>query len=298
MRETRRRITTALATRLARSQYPRLARRPLRPVQPQGWDNATFRLGPALAVRMPTALRYAGQVATEHVWLPRLAPHLPVAVPQTLALGRPGAGYPFAWSIRRWIPGRPPTSEAGADEALAAALAETLAALHAAPAGGGPAAGPHNFHRGAGPDLYAAEVEAALTRLGGRVDAPALRSVWQTACASAWTGPPVWVHGDVAPANLVVDDTGRLAGLIDFGQMAIGDPACDLAIAWSFLRSAARVRFRQASGLDPATWARARGWALWKAMLVMAGNSHRPPLTRAPQAILADLTDEHRRETA
>lgn len=293
MREGRRRITTALASRLARAQYPRLARRPLRPVQPQGWDNATFRLGPALAVRMPTAQRYAGQVATEHRWLPHLSPHLPVAVPETLALGRPGAGYPFAWSIRCWIPGRLPGPGAGSDEALAAALAEALAALRAAPTEDGPPPGAANFHRGAPPVAYAGQVDASLTLLGNRIDAPALRSLWQSACGCDWTGSPVWLHGDIAPSNLVVDGAGRLAGLIDFGQMAVGDPACDLAIAWSFFTGAARTRFRQETGLDSATWARARGWALWKALLVMAGKNHRPPLTRPPETILADLTAEH-----
>lgn len=295
MRDDRRKLGVAFATRLLRSQFPALARRPLRAVVPQGWDNATFRLGSALAMRMPTARRYAGQAAVEHAVLPRLAPRLPVAVPTTLALGRPGIGYPFAWTVRRWIPGRMPPPGAGRDPALAEALALALAALRASPVAGAPRPGPANFHRGAAPSVHGDEVAAALGRLGGRGDVAALAAVWSAACAGAWHGAPVWLHGDVAPANLLVDGPGRLVGLIDFGQVAAGDPACDLAIAWSFFEGAARTRFLAASALDPATVARARGWALWKALLVETAASHRPPLTRAPQAILADIVDEQQK---
>jgi aminoglycoside phosphotransferase (APT) family kinase protein len=224
-----------------------------------------------LSVRLPTAEWYVAAVAKEHTWLPRLAPHLPLPIPVPVALGAPGAGYPWPWSVRRWIEGRPTADDRIADPvAFADDLARFLMALWGVDSAGGPAAGAHSFHRGGALTVYDAETRAALDALGPRVDRAAATQMWEAALASPFTGLPVWFHGDVAVGNLLVDAAGRLSAVIDFGTSGVGDPACDLVIAWTLFDGAARARFVGAVGQDPDTWARARGWALWKALITLA----------------------------
>ena len=151
-------------------------------------------------------------------------------------------------------------------EALAVSLAGFLRALAAAPADGGPAPGPHNFHRGGPVAFYEAEALAALDALGDAVPRDAALRVWERAVASEFRGDPVWFHGDVAEGNLLLRD-GRLAAVIDFGTSGVGDPACDVVIAWTFLRGRARAVFRRELGADEGTWARGAGWALWKSLI-------------------------------
>jgi aminoglycoside phosphotransferase (APT) family kinase protein len=263
-------IGAELVSRLVAGQFPRWRDLPVRPVSKAGWDNATFRLGEEMAVRLPSAERYAPQVEKEQTWLPRLAPGLPLPIPTPLAFGAPAEGYPFCWSVVRWLPGE--TAEATPPIDLprfAADLARFLAALHAIDASDGPAAGPHSFFRGGPLATYDAQTRRAVTKLEDEIDAKACLDVWGSALAASWSGPPVWVHGDFAATNLLVDD-GRLSGVIDFGCSAVGDPACDLAIAWTLLDDAAREVFRNDLPLDAGTWARGRGWTLWKALIVLA----------------------------
>lgn len=281
-------ITADLVGALVRQQFPRWAGLPVTPVPRQGWDNRTFRLGAELVVRLPSAAGYAAAVAKEDRWLPRLAPHLPRPVPVPVAVGRPGAGYPFPWSVRRWLPGTTVQAAGAGGPALARDLGVFLTALRAAPAAGGPAAGPQSNLRGCHPGGYAAEVAAALTTLAGSVDAAACRAVWARATASAWAGPPVWFHGDVAAGNLLTAGDG-LAAVIDFGQCGVGDPACDLVPAWTVFTGAARAAFRAAAGLPADAWARARGWALWKCLITLAGGDGDDPAQRA--VLAAVLTD-------
>lgn len=260
-------ITADLAARLVADQFPEWAGLPVRPVGHQGWDNRTYRLGGRLAVRLPSAERYAHQIDEERRWLPVLARHLPLPVPEVVARGAPGCGYPWPWSVRRWLPGRPATIGRVADlERFAADLAAFLVALHGVDPTGGPSPGPRTFFRGGALAPYDAETRAALAALEPAFDGDGALAVWERGLATRWRGSPVWVHGDLAPSNLLVVD-GRLAGVIDFGAMAVGDPACDLTIAWTLLAGPAREAFRAGVGLDDATWARARGWALWKALV-------------------------------
>lgn len=267
---------------LVREQFPQWAHLPVEPVLPGGWDNRTFRLGPELSVRLPSGPGYAPQVEREQRWLPRLAPHLPLPVPEPVAHGAPGHGFPFPWSVYRWLPGDTLAARPVADAALARDLAGFLCALRGVDARGGPPPGPHNGFRGGDLAIYDAETRRSVAALGDRVDADAALAVWDAAGATAWDAPPVWFHGDVAAGNLLVRD-GRLAAVIDFGCAGVGDPACDLVIAWTLLDAPERAVFRDALGLDDATWARGRGWALWKALLTMAedqgvhANDARPP---------------------
>lgn len=259
--------------RLVEDQFPRWAGLPVRAVARQGWDNRTFRLGDDLSARLPSAESYAAAVEKESRALEFLDGRLPVAVPSVVAAGEPGAGYPFAWSIRRWLVGDTIDEAIGLDRVrLAADLGRMLRALRSLPIDAGMPAGPHSFFRGAHPSVYGADVEAALEQLEGDVDAERCRSIWHAATSTVWDAPPVWFHGDVAVGNLLVDD-GRLSAVIDFGTCGVGDPACDLVMAWTYFEGESRAVFREAVGLDAATWRRARGWALWKALVTLAGTA-------------------------
>lgn len=258
-------IATATVRALLEEQVPALAWLELRPVDRPGWDNRTFRLGPGHKVRLPSAARYAAQPAKEHAVLPALAPCLPVRIPRAVALGRPSARFPHPWSVQDWIDGealQPGTQ----DKALALDLARFLAALWRAPSAGGPPPGDHCFHRGGALRIYDDETRACLRRGVGGIDAQAALALWQAALDAHHDIAPVWVHGDVAAGNLLLDG-GRLSAVIDWGSCAVGDPACDLVASWTMFEGEARQAFRQSVGLDAGTWARARGWALWKALL-------------------------------
>ena len=287
-------IDAALIGRLVATQFPTWADLPVTPVPEGGWDNRTFRLGDLLLVRLPSAERYADQAVKEQTWLPRLAPHLPMPVPVPLGLGAPSEDYPWPWSVLEWIEGEPANRAVIGDEAtLAADLAAFLIALQRIDTTGGPAAGAHSFHRGGALAVYDDQTRQALAALDGRLDETALTAIWDRALASDWTPPPVWVHGDVAAGNLILRD-GRLAAVIDFGQLSVGDPACDLAIAWSPLFGVeGRAAFRQALPLDDATWVRGRGWALWKALILFTGVARgaRRDVERSEGVLAAILSD-------
>ena len=263
-------ITPTLVATLVADQFPQWADLPVSPVELDGWDNTTFRLGDDLSVRLPSADRYVLQVEKEQRWLPILAPHLPRPIPEPVARGLPGHGFPRPWSVYGWIEGEPATVDRIVDlERFARDLAEFLAALYRIDPANGPAAGEHSFFRGGPLSTYDAETRETLSALEGRIDTGAAAEVWDEALAAQWNGRPTWVHGDVTAANLLVID-GRLSAVIDFGCSAVGDPACDLAIAWTLLHGESRAAFRARLRLDEGTWARGRGWALWKALITHA----------------------------
>jgi aminoglycoside phosphotransferase (APT) family kinase protein len=260
----------ALVRRLVDTQFPHWSDLPVTPVAQQGNDNRTFRLGDELSVRLPSAERYVAAVEKEQAWLPLLAPYLPLPIPVPVAHGQPGEGYEWPWSVNRWLPGGPASEGTTGDLAdFARALAEFLSALQRIDAAGGPAAGTHSFFRGAPLEVYDVQTRQAITSLGSTIDANAAMRVWQKALSSNWDRTPVWFHGDVASTNLLLRN-GRLGAVIDFGTCGVGDPACDLAIAWTFFDETSRAAFRERLVLDDETWARGRGWALWKALLVRA----------------------------
>ncbi len=257
-------------SRLVRTQFPQWAELPVRPVERSGWDNVTFRLGTGMSVRLPSAEDYVPGVRKEQRWLPVLAGQLPVPVPELLGVGEPGSGFPWPWSVYRWIDGVPAAGlPAGELPRFAADLAGFLAALYRVGPAGGPPPGPHNFFRGGPLTVYHGETQAALAALRGHIDTVLAAEVWQAALAATWPGPPVWFHGDAQPGNLLVRD-GRLHAVIDFGTSGVGDPACDTTIAWTFLSGDSTRIFRERLPVDRATWTRGRGWAIWKAMKVLA----------------------------
>ncbi|VEB33877.1 aminoglycoside phosphotransferase family protein [Legionella cherrii] len=263
-------IDVSLVHRLIQSQFPQWSALSIQPVEFSGWDNRTFHLGSDMTVRLPSDAFYALQVEKEQRWLPYLASHLSLPIPIPLAKGEPAVDYPWPWSIYRWIKGQT-ASIARIDEMnrFAADLAQFLLQLQGINASGGPVAGEHSFYRGGALSTYDAETQEAIKILRHQVDSGTLSAIWSEALSEAWRSAPVWVHGDIAPGNLLVKE-GRLCAVIDFGQLAVGDPACDLVIAWTFFKAESRQVFRKTLQLDKATWARARGWALWKALIVCA----------------------------
>jgi aminoglycoside phosphotransferase (APT) family kinase protein len=262
-------IDVALVERLIATQFRQWSGLPVTPVEVDGWDNRTYRLGDEMTVRLPTATGYVAAVEKENHWLPRLAPSLPVAIPSVLGIGVPGQGYPFPWSVRGWIPGE--TAERARIDDLpgfAISVAEFILALRHCDATDGPLGGLHSWYRGASPAHYDDGTRRYLTELEGHVDTVHAAVVWEAALAAPWHGDPVWFHGDIAGGNLLVVD-GKLTAVIDFGTSGVGDPACDLVIAWTMFSGESRAAFRDAVGQDAEMWARARGWALWKALLVL-----------------------------
>lgn len=245
-------IDDRLVRQLVSSQFPQWADLPLSPVAVGGWDNRCFRLGDKMVVRLPSSAAYASQVEKEQRWLPKLAPLLPLPIPMPLALGEPAKGYPWRWSIYGWLEGEMAAPERIRDPLeFGFDVAHFLAALRRIDASEGPAPGPHNFQRGGAIATYDAETRGAIESLRGRIDEEAAICVWEAALGTAWQGSPVWVHGDVSAGNLLIQE-GRLSAVIDFGMLAIGDPACDLSIAWTLLESESRSVFRTTLGVDPA----------------------------------------------
>ncbi len=249
-----------------------------------------------MSVRLPSDEGYVAQVEKEHRFLPRLAPFLPLPIPVPLVKGIPGEGYPWLWSVYGWLEGENATLERITDlSQFAISLAEFLLALQRIDATDGPPAGEHNFFRGGSLMNYDAETRAKIEELAGEVDADAATRVWESALNATWHGSPVWIHGDVASGNLLVKD-GRLCAVIDFGCCAVGDPACDLVMAWTFFSGESREAFKATLGVDRATWARARGWALWKGLITLAEQIDTNP-TKSAEArrVIAEIVAEHQR---
>ncbi|UMO99298.1 aminoglycoside phosphotransferase family protein [Amycolatopsis sp. EV170708-02-1] len=292
-----RRITVdaAQVRGLLGEQFPEWAGLPVRPVAESGWDNRTFRIGDDMVARLPSAAEYALAVDKEQRWLPLLAPRLPLPIPVPLAQGRPGAGYPFEWSVYRWLDGEPASAGRIADPVrFALDLSGFLAALRSIDPADGPRPGKHNWFRGATLRTYDAQTERALTALDGDIDVGAAREIWKTALATPWDGTDRWFHGDIAPGNLLLDG-GELAAVIDFGTCGVGDPSCDLAIAWTLLTAEGREAFREGISADGPEWERGRGWALWKTLVTCAqargrADAEAENARRVVAGILADAS--------
>lgn len=252
----------SLVRRLLAAQFPKWANLPIEPVPSAGTDNALYRLGDDMAVRLPR-IHWAAGVDKEHEWLPKLAPFLPLAVPVPLAKGNPGEGYPWQWSVYRWLEGENATIEHIVDLRQAATdLAHFIVALQQIEPTGGPPA-----RRGIPLAKRDQPTREAIAALHGTLDADIVTAAWDAALAApAWQGPPVWVHGDLLPGNLLVKQ-GRVSAVIDFAGLGVGNPACDLMIAWNLFTAETRGVFRAALAVDDATWARGRGWALSQALI-------------------------------
>ncbi len=288
-------IDTALARHLIDSQFPQWKDLIIQPVALSGWDNRTFHLGENMLIRMPSAPDYELQIEKEQEWLPKLAPLLPLPIPAPLAIGKPSENYPWRWSIYRWIDGQSANHSQITDLSdFAKSLANFLTALERIDATNGPLAGLHSFYRGGNLNHYDEEVRQAIVAIEDKIDVNAIIEVWEAALMTTWDKSPVWVHGDISAGNLLVQE-GRLSAVIDFGQLAVGDPACDLAITWTLFKDNSREIFRKALQLDSGTWARGRGWTLWKSLVVAAGFTD-PNNTESKECwrIIDEVLEDHR----
>ncbi len=265
-------VDEELVGRLLAEQFPDLAGRPLAPVAEQGTDHVLYRLGTERVVRLPVIAWADGQAAREAEWLPRLAPHLPVQVSVPRALGRPGLGYPFRWSVNRWLPGRRLDPASVVTVELARDLAGFVRALRSCDTTG--AGRPSSRGLPLSEPERDAETRTALAVIGDLVDATAALAVWEEGqAAPPWEGPPTWFHGDLTAGNLLVQD-GRLSGVIDWGPCGVGDPAVELHAAYQLFEPDTRQIFRRALDDDGTMWARARAWAVSMAAMEISYYRH------------------------
>ncbi len=256
-----------LVRRLLSSQFPQWANLAIKPVGSAGTDNAIFRLGNDMSVRLPRIDWARGQVDKEHEWIPRLAPHLPLPIPIPLAKGQPDQGYPYNWSVYQWLEGDNASIDQIVDPCQTATeLAQFITALQQIDTIGGPLAEEHNL-RGVPLKNRDRITRESIANLKGMIDTNAALAVWEEALkALEWNHKPVWFHGDLLIGNILFNQ-GRLSAVIDFGGLGVGDPACDLMIAWSLFSGESRDVFLERLNVDDATWVRGRGQALSQAVI-------------------------------
>ena len=260
-------LSPDLARKLTEDQFPEYSHLPITDVEKQGHDNRTYRLGEQMLIRMPTAADYALKVPKEQELLPQLAKSLSVSIPAPIKMGKPSSDYPYPFSIYKWLPGKSInllTLTEQEKEQLAFDLAKFLKELQAITDIEGPEPGQHNWWRGDHVSVYDKGAREQIAELAEIIDAGQALALWDKACATRWNKQPIWIHGDFAIGNILMDG-GKLSAVIDFGGVAVGDPACDLVIAWTYLSGKAREIFISEMAMDSDTWLRARAWALWKA---------------------------------
>ena len=259
--------TLDLARKLIEEQFPEYASLSIVDVEKQGHDNRTYRLGEHMLIRMPTDADYALKVLKEQELLPQLAKRLSVSIPDPIKMGKPSADYPYPFSIYKWLSGKSINLLTLTDqekEQLAFDLAKFLKELQAINDIEGLAPGQHNWWRGAHVSVYDKGAREQIAELLEIIDVSKALTLWDRACETKWNKPPIWIHGDFAIGNILMD-SGKLSAVIDFGGTAVGDPACDLVIAWTYLSGKARQIFISKMDMNADTWLRARAWVLWKA---------------------------------
>lgn len=277
-------ITTDLVKKLIFKQFSQWKYLPIKEVAISGWDNRTFHLGKDMLVRLPSASEYAASVEKEQKWLPFLASQLKLQMPQLqipapLAMGYPDAGYPWNWSVYSYIEGETAAVALIKDmdeytneymDPLAVDLAKFISALQSIDTTDGPLPDVKQFSHINGLSFYDNEVHKAVNILKDKIDCDVVIKIWESGLQTKWQNDPVWVHGDISATNILCKN-GKLNAVIDFEGIAIGDPACDLVIAWKSFSVKSRSIFRANLSLDEDTWARGRAWALWKALIIAAG---------------------------
>ncbi len=290
-------VTLPLVRRLVVAQFPQWRHLRITPVPYSGTDNAIFRLGENMVVRLPRIHWAAAQVHKEHTWLPMLAPNLSLRVPTPLGKGDPAFGYPWHWAVHEWLDGQN-AIEAAVDDPEAAALdlAEFITQLHRLDLG--PQIPAPSGNRGGPLADRDADVRAAIASLEGELDITKVTAAWESSLdAPQYIGDPVLIHADLAPGNLLVKD-GKITAVIDFGALTTGDPACDLMVAWNYLTSETRQIFRAALSVDGATWSRGRGWALSVALIALPYYLHtNPQIVATSRQTIHEVLQDHRRSS-
>lgn len=288
-------ISVDLVSHLVAEQFPQWANLPLESVTSGGTDNAMYRLGNDLVVRLPRIEKAAMKIEKECYWLPKLAPFLPLETPKPIAQGKPAGTYPWQWAIYQWIEGDVATTiESLANPAaVAIALAQFVAALQQIDPSNGPKSGKHNGYRGKPLANRSTETRKALKECQRLIDTAAATKAWEESLsAPTWDKPFVWLHGDLHTANLLTYQ-GRLKAVIDFADVGLGDPACDLIIAWTFLDKETRKVFREALSVDDATWLRGRGWALSIALIMLPYYLNtNPEIVAMARRVIGEVLEE------
>ena len=279
-------VDLALVRELVDEQFPRWSPLPLRELPATGTDHHLFRLGDELVVRVPRISWATDQVERDGRWLPHLADHLEVALPLQVSVGEPAHGYPWHWSVCRWIAGRTPDPRSPLDRAaLTLPLGRFCRALRAVPATEGPRAG-IEVSRGVPLAERDELTREAIADVADELHAPSLLAAWEESLAAApYDGPGSWFHADLLAGNLLIGPSGHghdtLVAVIDWGPSGIGDPAVDAAPAWSLLTGDERDGFHAEAAYDDATWLRGRGWALTTSLVAL-------PYYRGRSRALAD----------
>ena len=290
-------IDLSLVQDLLASQFPQWSTLPLKKVKSAGTSNAMYRLGDNMVVRLPRTPGAVLQAGKEQTWLPKLTPHLPLATPVLLAKGNPTTAYPRHWSIYQWIQGETATSTSFTDPHQATKdIAQFIKSLRQIDTMGAPHPGDHNFHRGVPLITRDQETRDAIVTLSELFDARAMTAVWESALEAAkWQEAPLWVHGDLQPANLLTYN-GRLCAVLDFGGLAVGDPACDLQVAWNLFSHEARNTFRDVILADDDSWTRGRGWALSVSVIALPYYQETNPiLAGIARRTITEILTEYQR---
>lgn len=288
-------LSPDLARKLIAEQFPEYASLPIVDVEKQGHDNRTYRLGEQMLIRMPTAADYALKVPKEQELLPGLAKSLSVSITAPIKMGKPSADYPYPFSIYKWLSGKSINLLTLTDqekEQLAFDMAKFLKELQAIMDIKGPEPGQHNWWRGDHVSVYDKGAREQIAELAEIIDAGQASVLWDKACTTKWNNHPIWIHGDFAIGNILMDG-GKLSAVIDFGGVAVGDPACDLVIAWTYLSGKAREIFISEMAMDSDTWLRARAWALWKATFELCQIADKnSPEAKTQKIIIAETIND------
>jgi aminoglycoside phosphotransferase (APT) family kinase protein len=289
-------INIELVQKLLKEQFPKWSAENVSPVEKQGWSNRTFRLGNNLLIRLPSANGYTSLIEKEQKWLPFLAKQLSLSIPKPIAQGEPSEIFPRPWSVYEWIEGETISENSPDDlDIIAHDLAVFLNSLDLVNTEAAPLAGKHNFYRGCSLKNYESDVFKALEILSNQIDTAEIHAIWEKATKHEWSKAPVWFHGDMSLGNILVKE-GKLAAIIDFGSSAVGDPACDLAIAWTLFSGNNRKIFKETRKVDVHTWNRGCGWALWKALIVWSGIDPNQTDRSKVESIIQDIVNDYSHE--
>ncbi len=287
-------INLTLAQQLIHEQFPQWSGLSLDPVASAGTDNALFRLGEQMVLRLPYRAFSLTAADKEKIWLPILGPALTLKVPIPIAQGKPTPEYPFDWAIYPWLEGEDLWHTAAIDlKQLAVDIGKFVVELRQIRPAENLGYGKHNFYRG-GPLIHSDKpVRDAIAACGERIDQQRITSIWQHVLAQPTAEADYWIHGDLHPGNLLAHD-GKLSAVIDFGLLGVGDPACDLMPAWNLLDEASRVHFKALTGIDEACWIRGQGWALRQALMALPYYwDTNPTMVAMSQHIIAELLSEY-----
>lgn len=289
-------INEIIAQQLITEQFPEFKNFEIKSIKTQGHDNRTFRLGNDLLIRLPNAQRYASSIEKEQIWLPQFAPHIATMIPKPINLGQPTSYYPFSWSIYQWIEGESANNlmQDNLDlPIIAEQLAQFLTELAAINTKNGSHPGPENFYRGGRLRIYYKQTQAALQKLSSSIDVAAYEQLWHQAVQNGWLCDPVWIHGSMNPSNIIIEDK-QLKSVIDFSRIAVGEPSCDLVMAWTFFDETSKQIFKENLNYKENIWENGRAWALWKSLITLADiQDLQAPVAKTQFKILENILNDH-----